>query len=147
MLKRVLLAGLLAVVALPAQAEYTVKGGVECPDIVKEDADEHYREYNKWWLLGYITGRNYQIDLGGNDSNAGRDVESDAIYAMALEWCRNNPGNDWDDAAIQLFDRLSGAPAQTGGQGKSEGSGTGTFPAPGGSSGSGGGAFPTPKAN
>ena len=45
-----------------ANAEYTVKGSVECPDIIKEDANENYREYNKWWLLGYFTARNYVAD-------------------------------------------------------------------------------------
>ncbi len=92
-----------AAFALPAAADYTVKGSVECPDIVKEDANEHYREYNKWWLLGYITARNYEADRSGGFGEVARGVDSDVIYQQALDFCRANPGNDWDDAAINMY--------------------------------------------
>ena len=98
--------GLLAAVivaagVLPAAADYTVKGSVECPDIVKEDANEHYREYNKWWLLGYFTARNYSASAA-----VGKGIDNDNIYSMALEFCRSNQDNDWDDAAIHVYELL-----------------------------------------
>jgi hypothetical protein len=88
--------------AAPASgAAYTVKSSVECPDIVREDANENYREMNKWWLMGYFTGRNYAAD-----AETGKAVEDEDIYQMALDYCRENPGNDWDDAAIHVYGRL-----------------------------------------
>ncbi len=144
MKQTIALAAVLAAVALPASAEYTVKGSVECPDIVKEDANENYREYNKWWLLGYLTARNYAADLIGPDANVAKGIESDELYARALAFCRENPDSDWDDAAVDLFDRLTGeaggAPSETPEQGGSDG-----FPKPAGSGGSDG--FPAPKAD
>jgi hypothetical protein len=101
-MKRILLASIaVAALGLPAHAEYTVKGSVECPDILKEDSNEHYREYNKWWLLGYFTARNYV-----SDSNVGKGVDNEQIYNMALDYCRGNPSSDWDDAAIYVYDQL-----------------------------------------
>ena len=91
---------------LPASAEYTVKGSVDCLDIIKEDANEHYREYNKWWLLGYISARNYAIELLGADGVAGKNVENEEIYALALSFCQANQEKSWDDAAIHVYDIL-----------------------------------------
>ena len=106
-MKKILVAGLvLGLSAFPAMAEYTVKGSVECPDIVKEDANENYREYNKWWLLGYFTARNFMVDKETGSGQAGKGVENDNIYAMALDFCRSNPASDWDDAAIHVYDLL-----------------------------------------
>lgn len=92
---------LIAVAAAAPAAAYTVKSSVECPDIVREDADVNFREMNKWWLMGYFTARNYDAD-----SEVGRDIEDENIYQMALEFCRNNAANDWDDAAIHVYDLL-----------------------------------------
>ncbi len=86
--------------ASPAMA-YTVKSSVQCGDIVREDSNETYRQMNKWWLMGYFTGRNYAVD-----SEAGKAIEDENIYQMALDYCRNNPAEDWDDAAIYVYDRL-----------------------------------------
>lgn len=83
-------------------ADYTVKGSVTCSGILNEDSHEHYREYNKWWLLGYFTARNY-ID----QSSAGLGIEDDNIYSMAIAFCRSNPDKDWDDAAIHTYDLLN----------------------------------------
>jgi hypothetical protein len=86
--------------AMPASA-YTVKSTVECPDIIREDSDGTYREMNKWWLMGYFTGRNFAAD-----AEAGKAIEDENIYQMALDFCRANPSGDWDDAAIHVYDRL-----------------------------------------
>ena len=101
MKKTLILATVAAAMAMPVQAAYTVKGSVECPDIVREDANENYREYNKWWLLGYFTARNYE-----NDQEVGKGIDADQIYSMALSYCQKNPSNDWDDAAIHVYDLL-----------------------------------------
>ena len=86
---------------LPAHADYTVKGSVECPGIVEEDAHEHYRQYNRWWVLGYFTGRNYVEDKG-----VGKGMDNDKIYEIALDYCKNNPGSDWDDASRHVYELL-----------------------------------------
>lgn len=88
------------------QAEYTVKGSVQCPDIVTEDADANFRQYNKWWLLGYISGRNHAISLVGSDGVAGKNIDSDQIYGMALSFCEANPDKTWADAGANVYQRL-----------------------------------------
>ena len=70
------------------------------------DANDHYREYNKWWLLGYISARNYAIELLGTDGVAGKNVENEEIYALALSFCQANQEKNWDDAAIHVYDIL-----------------------------------------
>lgn len=93
-------------------ADYTVKGSVQCPDVVTEDANENYREFNKWWLLGYFSARNYVSDIMNSEngtqlnSEVGKGIESDNIYAMALEFCKANSEKDWDDAAIHVYNLL-----------------------------------------
>lgn len=99
-------AAVVAGLAGTAQAEYTVKGSVECPDIIKEDGNENYREYNKWWLLGYITARNYMADQNTGAGEVAKGIEADNIYQMALSFCQANPESDWDDAAIHIYDLL-----------------------------------------
>ena len=94
-------AALIALAAVAPASAYTVKSSVECTDIVREDANEDYRAMNRWWLMGYFTGRNYAAD-----AEVGREIEDENIYQMALDFCRGNPGNDWDDAAVQVYDRL-----------------------------------------
>jgi hypothetical protein len=94
-------AALMALALAGPAATYTVKSSVECTDIVREDSHENYREMNKWWLMGYLTGRNYAVD-----AEAGKAVEDENIYQMALDYCRSNPDDDWDDAAIHVYDRL-----------------------------------------
>jgi hypothetical protein len=89
--------------ALPSAANaYTVNGSVECTDIIREDSNEDYRLANMFWILGYITARNYE-----DDADAGADVANVKIYALRLDCCRRNQGSDWDDAAIQVYVTLS----------------------------------------
>lgn len=92
--------------AAPAVA-YTVKGSVECPDVLKEDSNEAYSLANRWWVLGYITGRNYQTELQtGDATQTGAGVDEDQIYAYVIEFCKNNPDKDMDDASIDLYESL-----------------------------------------
>ena len=101
MIKTILTAGLVALMGMPAMADYTVKGSFDCEAAMREDENEHYREYNKWWLLGYFTARNYELQ-----KSVGNGIDDDNIYQMALSFCQSNPGNDWDDAAIHIYDLL-----------------------------------------
>ena len=102
MMKRsFVLAACVGLIGAPAMADYTVKGSFDCQAAMREDANEHYRQYNKWWLLGYFTARNYTAQ-----KSAGNGIEDDTIYQMALTYCQANPGNDWDDAAIHVYDLL-----------------------------------------
>lgn len=101
-MKTTMLAAVLSgVCALPAAAEYTVKGSFDCEAAMREDGNEDYREYNKWWLLGYFTARNYELQ-----QSVGYGIDDDNIYQMALSFCQTNPGSDWDDAAIHIYDLL-----------------------------------------
>ncbi|MEO0751310.1 MAG: hypothetical protein AAFY25_05865 [Pseudomonadota bacterium] len=101
MKKMVLAAAFLGVSSLSAAADYTVKGSFDCEAAVREDENEQFREYNKWWLLGYFTARNYELQ-----QNVGNGIDDGNIYEMALNFCKSNPGNDWDDAAIHIYDLL-----------------------------------------
>jgi len=91
---------LLAAAASSASA-YTVKGSITCPNVIEEDANENFRDMNKWWLLGYFTARNYNDAL-----DVGLDIDDDNLYQMALGYCQGHPDNDWDDAAIHVYDML-----------------------------------------
>ncbi len=91
-------AALLAMLVAERAPAYTVKGSIECPDIVREDSDELFRALNKWWLLGYFTARNYSTDAA-----VGKGVLDDNLYLIALDFCRKNPRRDWDDAAIYVY--------------------------------------------
>ncbi len=91
---------LILAIAQPAAA-YTVKGSVECPDVIREDANEDFRKMNMWWVLGYISGRNYE-----SDASVGKGLDSEDLYGHVLTYCRNNLASDMDDAAIDLYDLL-----------------------------------------
>lgn len=93
---------LAAVLAVPGAASaYTAKGIVECPKLLEEDANPEFRQMNKFWLLGYITARNYEAD-----ADAGAETDNEALYLLALDYCRANPEGDLDDAAIEVYDTL-----------------------------------------
>jgi hypothetical protein len=81
---------------------YTVKGNVDCPDVIKEDADESFLLANQFWLLGYVTARSYN-----DDEQVGSGVDDDVIYGMVLAYCRKNSSSDMDDAAIRVYEILS----------------------------------------
>ena len=91
---------LILAMASPAAA-YTVKGSVECPDVVREDATEDFRKMNMWWILGYFSGRNYE-----NAASVGKGIDGDDLYAHVLAYCRSHPGKDMDDASIDLYELL-----------------------------------------
>ena len=103
MLRVLSVCALLIAGSWPAAA-YTVKGSVKCPEVVTEDANESYRLANKFWVLGYISARNFV-----NDSDVAKDVDDDVLYNEVLVFCRNNPTKDMDDAAIELYERHEGA--------------------------------------
>ena len=96
----------IAAISLPAFADYTVKGSVDCEAIIKEDANENYREFNKWWLLGYFSARNYVADIAGDKGSVGKGIDDDNLYSMALDYCKANRNGDWDDASRHVYDLL-----------------------------------------
>jgi len=91
---------LILAIASPAAA-YTVKGSVECPDVIREDANEDHRKMNMWWILGYFSGRNYETD-----ASVGKGLDSEDLYAHVLTYCRKNLSDDMDDASIDLYGLL-----------------------------------------
>lgn len=93
----------------PASAYHVLDGAITCETVLQEDANESYALANKWWLTGYITGRNYAAD-----ASVGEGVDTQQIYRDALEYCRSNPSALWDDAAIYMYDQLSAGGASSG---------------------------------
>ncbi len=91
---------LILAIASPAAA-YTVKGSVECPDVIREDANEDFRKMNMWWVLGYISGRNYE-----SDASVGKGLDSEDLYGHVLTYCRSHLGDDMDDASNDLYKLL-----------------------------------------
>jgi len=88
---------LLAGGAKPVWGEYTVKGTgtVPCGTFLSEEKsrrgkDMTYFDYMSW-MLGYITGRNYERGLRGLPSEKRKDVSPDSTYYAAVKYCRNNP--------------------------------------------------------
>lgn len=104
---KLLLASLLAVASvIPAAADYALRGQVKCKDVIKENDHQHYRQYNMWWLLGYVTARNFAADKAGENGLLGKDVNNESLYATALKYCRENPDKDWNDAAHHTYGGL-----------------------------------------
>lgn len=95
------LATIVGFTPIDAQA-YTILGSVECPDVVREDEDESFRLANQFWVLGYITARNFEVDV-----DVGSGVDDDVIYGMMLAFCKKNPSNDMNDAANRVYEILS----------------------------------------
>jgi hypothetical protein len=95
------LAGLAMLVSAASAQAYAVKGLVACPDAVQADSQEESRLANKFWLLGYISARNFT-----RDAQVGADVAAEDIYARALGYCRENPADGWDDAARFVYESL-----------------------------------------
>ena len=84
---------------------YTVKGSgnTSCGELLEEEKNRTSQGilfYQKnAWILGYITGRNYE-----NNANKGRGVHPDSIYYAVLNYCRDNPLKDLDDAIQFIYD-------------------------------------------
>jgi hypothetical protein len=96
-------AGLLVAAALmpsPAAA-YLVKANVQCPDVLKEDANPTFRLQNNWWVLGYISALNF-----ANDTQSGEGVSSEDVYYMLLDFCEQHPEADIDEAGQYLYNIL-----------------------------------------
>ena len=98
---RLLTALVLTLAMAPPAAGYTIKGSVECRDVVLEEANERFREAIKWWVLGYFSGRNYE-----RDADTGKDMDGEALYAHVLNYCREHPGDGTDNASIDIYDFL-----------------------------------------
>ena len=80
---------------------YTVQGSQECGDIIYEDRmnnDMMYQAVTSW-LQGYITARNFITD-----SDKGADFHS--LYFALLNFCKDFPLKDIDDAAIFIYSTL-----------------------------------------
>lgn len=101
MMTKILLAASAACLLAAPAAAYTVKANIECPDVLKEDSNPTFSAQNHWWVLGYITARNY-VD----DAEAGKGVDNDVIYQMLIDYCTNNPNDDIDDASIYIYESL-----------------------------------------
>ena len=106
MKKLVLALVLTGIAAVPVQANYALRGKVSCKDVLREHEHRHYSQYNMWWLLGYITARNFATATEGGNGMVGKDVKNEAIYDTAYQYCKANPEKDWNDAAQHTYDSL-----------------------------------------
>ena len=89
--------------AKDARGIYIVAGaGLDsCGTIVKEDSGDSYLKHlNRQWLLGYITAINLFV-YDGKDVSGNTDVQG--LYAWAIKYCRENPLDDWANAANALY--------------------------------------------
>jgi hypothetical protein len=78
---------------------WTVKGvGVRaCGEVINKLDKASYGQ----WLLGYISGKNYN-----EDASVGKGMSGIAIYEAAMKYCRENPLNDWADASEDVYQQL-----------------------------------------
>jgi hypothetical protein len=88
-----LLAGLLLVLAAPAQA-YIIHGAAACREWASDD-------YDRGWALGYISGYN-----AAQSSELTKGMKTDEIVRRVAEVCRAEPDLDFDDALQKFLDSV-----------------------------------------
>jgi hypothetical protein len=78
-------------------------GWAECAEVNSDvSGDNDLRSLFTSWLQGYLTGRNDAGPL----KDTGADISPYALFAGALEYCENNPGMRFSDAARSVHDQL-----------------------------------------
>ena len=91
---------LFLVLARPAAAYFTL-GNPDCAEVTAAREDEVGAPAMVMWVFGYITARNYE-----RDATAGEFTDDLEILDLILNYCREHPGNDLDDASINIYDSL-----------------------------------------
>lgn len=78
------------------------EGGESCSTVrEKVQSDPQYRSFYNAWLLGYITRYNYD-----HETKLGRGYKNKALVDTALQYCREHPLDDFDQAALHVTEQL-----------------------------------------
>jgi hypothetical protein len=102
MKKQLLLLLLVSLFMTSSSFAYTIFGTRTCGDLLSSDRDN-----NKItelvvgvWMQGYITARNYELRREVDH------IDVDSLYYAVIKFCRDNPLQDNDDAAIHIYSNL-----------------------------------------
>ena len=71
-----------------------------CGIILSYEGEEIPKEQIMRWITGYITGRNYELNISVGTSNY------DSYYWAIIKYCKDNPLKTLADAAEDLYDQV-----------------------------------------
>ena len=97
---RVLLFGLIILVAAESSQAYTSKGSLTCGEFVDNynQNDHSMRLATKTWFLGFITGYNY-----AKGTDLGNSLDTKSIELYVYNFCTKNPLKSTVAAADELI--------------------------------------------
>tara|TARA_Y100000768_G_C23933343_1_gene661278 strand:+ start:335 stop:670 length:336 start_codon:yes stop_codon:yes gene_type:complete len=92
---------LIILISSSAIAKYRVLGQYECGSILSDDKDDDQTSIHMTtsWIQGYITARNYE-------NNVRKSADPDSLYYAVVKYCKENPLDDIDDAAKDIYLQL-----------------------------------------
>ena len=77
-------------------------GGTTCSTVVRKlNENDQYRHVYNAWLSGYLTRYNYE-----RDRKLGSGFDDQALIDTALQYCRENPLDNFDKAADYIIQQL-----------------------------------------
>ncbi len=77
-------------------------GGTTCATVVRNINESHqYRPIYNAWLSGYLTRYNYE-----HDRKLSSGFDDQALIDTALQYCGQNPLDDFDKAADYIIQQL-----------------------------------------
>ena len=78
------------------------EGGTTCASVNRKiNEDSQYRVIYNAWLLGYLTRYNYE-----HERKLGKGYEDRALIDTALQYCGQNPLDNFDKAAEYVIEQL-----------------------------------------
>ena len=79
------------------------EGGTTCASVNRKiNADGQYRVIYNAWLLGYLTRYNYE-----HEKKLSKGYEDQALIDTALQYCGQNPLDNFDKAAEYVIAQLN----------------------------------------
>ena len=85
-----------------AKSYYTGAGGESCGSLTNYEKNRVGKDMMYWvyihWMLGYISGSNYQ-----SQSMKGSNTDGESIYFAAIKFCKNNPLKRLGDAIKYIY--------------------------------------------
>jgi len=80
-------------------------GNDSCGTWIKEHAQQSkHSRYQTTWVLGYISGSDFHIEINGGKQKA---TDANAVISYIDKYCRENPLKEVYYAAQQLVNELS----------------------------------------
>ncbi len=77
-------------------------GGTTCATVVRDiNQSSQYRPVYNAWLSGYLTRYNYE-----HDRKLGSGFDDQALIDTALQYCGQNPLDNFDQAADYIIQQL-----------------------------------------